>query len=161
MPNTNRSTGPRTEEGKRRSSLNALKHGLHANAPQTMQLIAERTGADFHTILDDMRRQFRPVDALEEQLVRRIARCVWRLAVSENMEERVMGRRPSALRPGASLEKVMKYERLVDIHLHRAIAALERKKESRNKSNAQNELPSTLKPSVSSFLQNPEIKRKE
>ncbi len=122
----NKSTGPRTEDGKRNSSMNALKHGLYAKSPQALEVITP-VEADFDSIYLDMRRQYRPKDALETQLVRRIARCLWRLAKGEAMERRITQLRPDTNRPSISYEKVMRYERLVDLHLHRALAALERK----------------------------------
>ena len=138
--NTSRPTGPRTPEGKRRSSLNALKHGLHATSPQALELIARETGVDFETILDEMRAHYEPADPVEEQLVKRIARCAWRLALAESMERRLMERRADPIRPGASYQKILRYEQLVDIHLHRAIAALAKKRRAENKLSPHNEL---------------------
>ena len=47
--------GPKTPEGKRRVSLNAMKHGLTASSNQGLERIAETIGTDFETILDLMR----------------------------------------------------------------------------------------------------------
>lgn len=122
-------TGPNTPAGKLRCSMNALKHGLNAQSPQALQKIAEERGALLDKIQKRMRRHYRPTDPIEDELVMRIARCVWRLSISAAMEQRLMDRQPNAPRPGTTYEHILKYERLVDIHLHRAIATLERKRE--------------------------------
>lgn len=127
----NKSTGPRTPMGKRRSSLNALKHGLHAKSPQALEVMAEEMQVSFEDILEDLKTHYHPMDPVEVQLVRRIARCLWRLANGEAMERRLLERRPDANRPSISYEKVMRYERFVDIHLYRAIEMLERKQSIR------------------------------
>jgi len=124
----NAKRGPNTPEGKKRSSLNALKHGLHARAPHALQLVAEQYHVDFEPILEKLRRHYCPCDPIEEELVNRIARSMWRLARTELMESRLLDRNPAATRPGTSLERVLKYERMVDLQLHRAIRALDRKR---------------------------------
>ena len=126
--NRPRRGGPVTEEGKRRSSLNALKHGLDARSPQAFEQLARETGIEYNAIAEEMYAHFRPADPLEAQLVKRIARCVWRLARAEAMEKRIFETGSNRRKPSTSYERILKYERLVDIHLHRAIAALDRKR---------------------------------
>ena len=126
--------GPKTEQGKKRSSLNALKHALTAISPHALAAIAAQSEADLSDILARMTAHYRPKDALEEELVNRIARCVWRLARSADIEQRLLNTSGAIGRPRTSQERILRYERLVDIHLHRAIAALDRKKSNENKS---------------------------
>jgi hypothetical protein len=109
--------------------MNALKHGLHARTKRAMEKVEQESGVDFMAVLEDMYMYFQPMDPLEHQLVRRIARCAWRLRLAEAMELRCLDRQPGPTRPGTSYDKVLKYERLVDIHLHRAIAAFQRKRQ--------------------------------
>ena len=144
MPPTNprKKSGPATPEGKRRSSMNALKHGLTASSPHALEKVAQELGIDYLDIRVRIHAHYRPFDPIEEELVDRVALCLWRLRLSQAMERRLIERRPSLNRPGPSHERIMRYERLVDIHLHRAIAALARKKEAENKSNPQNDSPS-------------------
>ena len=73
--NARHSTGPKTETGKHRSSLNALRHGLtgHVIVLPTEDLEAyQRFTKRF---FDD----FKPQGALEEQLVQMLADTSWRL----------------------------------------------------------------------------------
>lgn len=149
MPTPTHPGGPKTPEGKKKSSLNALKHGLTAKSPHAFDKLAEISEVSFDEVLAEMVQYYQPDDPVERQLVKRIARCVWRLGLSATMEERVLENRPGATRPSVSYERILKYERLVDIHLHRALSALKLKRELPNKKNSQNELPPASDLSVS------------
>jgi hypothetical protein len=73
--NSKHSTGPRTESGKQRSSLNALRHGLTA---QSAVLPSEDPAAyDQHRLkfLDE----YHPVTSTETQLVHELVATSWRL----------------------------------------------------------------------------------
>lgn len=74
-----KSRGPRTEPGKRHSSLNALKQGAFAQVSLAhMQALGEDP-ADFSKLLESLRQAFDPQDGLEEVLVEGIAQLYWRL----------------------------------------------------------------------------------
>lgn len=73
--NAQLSTGPRTDEGKAKSSLNAVKTGLTG---RTVLLPAEDAAA-YETHLEDYRREFQPVGVRETQLVQNLADAQWRL----------------------------------------------------------------------------------
>ena len=63
--NSLKSTGPKTERGKERSRLNALKHGMTAK-----QLVVRGEDfGDFARFGVELRAALAPGDALEEQLV--------------------------------------------------------------------------------------------
>jgi hypothetical protein len=70
--NARRSTGPRTESGKQRSSLNAVKHGLTA---QTAVLPSEDLAA-FNRHVQQFLNEHRP--ATETQIVHELANIAWR-----------------------------------------------------------------------------------
>src|SRR5713101_3709223 len=73
--NAQHSTGPKTEAGKQRSSLNALRHGLtgHTIVLPTEDMAAyQRFTKRF---FDDLK----PRGVIEEQLVQSIADTSWRL----------------------------------------------------------------------------------
>jgi hypothetical protein len=77
--NAKRSTGPRTERGKRNAKFNAVTLGLfakHVVIPVCDGYKAER---DFKSLLDGLHPEFQPVGLYEEWLVVKIAECMWRL----------------------------------------------------------------------------------
>ena len=73
--NAKKSTGPRTEEGKARVSLNALKHGLLARDA----VLPSEDPAEFDRQLRDLEHDLRPENSLEFELVRQIADAQWRM----------------------------------------------------------------------------------
>lgn len=132
--------GPKTDEGKRKVSLNAMKNGLHAKSQQAMEILMEEIGQGFDDLHATMRDHFKPKDPLEELLVRKIARAAWRSMLTEAVEERELS---IASRPKLTnrYEKMIRSERIIDIQLHRAICALERKRQLSNKENKKITLP--------------------
>jgi hypothetical protein len=84
--NAQHSTGPRTDEGKQRSSLNALKHGLYATDP----LIRGEDPDDFYKHGADLEFQLRPANAVEEDLVEQIIDITWRLKRCARIESAVI-----------------------------------------------------------------------
>ena len=73
--NAKHSTGPRTAEGKQRSSQNALKHGLCALDP----LIPGEDPEAFQEHFCEIELDLRPAGAIESNLVEQIADVSWRL----------------------------------------------------------------------------------
>ena len=73
--NAQKSTGPKTEEGKRKSSLNALRHGLTA---QTVLLPNEDAEA-YQRLVDDFHQDLQPKGMLERQMAQSIAEDAWRM----------------------------------------------------------------------------------
>ena len=131
--------GPRTPEGKLKSSLNALKHGLTAQSSHALNQLNEEFNINTEAIHQRIRDYYKPTDPLEDELVKRIADCLCRLERTRAMENRMDSRTQDPVKPNKSYERLLRYERSVDVHLHRAIAAIERKRE-KDKKNAQNEL---------------------
>src|ERR1700720_424020 len=80
--NAKKSTGPRTEAGKQRSKLNALRHGLTG---QTVVLPTEDHSAyDRHS--QSFLNQYRPKDATETQLVESLIDTSWRMNRAATVE---------------------------------------------------------------------------
>jgi hypothetical protein len=77
-----RATGPRTAEGKARSSKNALKHGLTSEDV----VLAEEDAGDFEDLRQGFIEERRPVGETEETLVEIIAVATWRLRRVWRME---------------------------------------------------------------------------
>ncbi len=73
--NAKQSTGPRTAEGKQRSSQNGLKHGLLARDA----VMADEDPAEYDRQLQQLEENIFPKNALEFELVRQIADAQWRL----------------------------------------------------------------------------------
>ena len=84
--NAQHSTGPRTEEGKQRTSQNALKHGLYANDP----LIRGEDPDDFYAHGAELDNQLRPANAVEEDLVEQIIDITWSLKRCARIESAVI-----------------------------------------------------------------------
>ena len=75
IQNARKSTGPKTEEGKRKSRMNALKHGLTAKTV----LMPEEDPAEFEQHMVGWFDALRPRDKLEVSLVERGAYTYWQL----------------------------------------------------------------------------------
>ena len=73
--NAQRSTGPRTLEGKARSSMNGVKHGLLSHQP----LLADEDPAEYHELHDRLVESLSPDSAIEELLVDELLGVLWRL----------------------------------------------------------------------------------
>ena len=73
--NAKKSTGPRTPEGKARSSKNALKHGLLARDA----VMADENPAEYDRQLQILEENLFPKNAIEFELVLQIADSRWRL----------------------------------------------------------------------------------
>ena len=77
--NAERSTGPRTEAGKRNASLNSLKHGAWATAgcysPEAMRALGEDP-EEYETLLARLRQAQGSADPLWEEQVEDLARLV-------------------------------------------------------------------------------------
>jgi hypothetical protein len=69
------STGPKTAEGKQKSSLNALRHGLTG---QTVMMPTEDLLA-YQRHLKSFTDEYKPEGATEENLVQALADASWRL----------------------------------------------------------------------------------
>ncbi len=80
--NAQHSTGPRTIEGKQRVRLNALKHGLYS---QTI-LVPDAEKAAYERDAQLLEARYRPVDAVERELVQVLHECRWRFSCAITAE---------------------------------------------------------------------------
>ncbi len=69
------SRGPKTEEGKRHSSRNSLRHGLFAKAI----VMDNECKEGFTTLIGQYRDSLLPEDAIEEGIVQEMAASFWRM----------------------------------------------------------------------------------
>ena len=84
--NAQHSTGPRTTEGKQRSSQNAIKHGLCALDP----LIPGEDPEAFQQHFCEIELDLQPATAIESNLVEQIADVSWRLKRLSRIEAAVI-----------------------------------------------------------------------
>jgi hypothetical protein len=85
------STGPRTEPGKQRSSLNALRHGLTAQIAVLPNEDPEAYQRHIQQFLDE----YAPATATETQLVHEIANTAWRINRIPFLEAELLSQDPS------------------------------------------------------------------
>jgi hypothetical protein len=79
------STGPRTDEGKQKSSLNALRHGLAGD----VVLMPEEDMQIFQVFCHDFHQEWQPVGQTEKQLVQTLANNQWRIHRAHSRERAV------------------------------------------------------------------------
>jgi hypothetical protein len=89
--NSLHSTGPRTEPGKQRSSLNALRHGLTARAAVLPTEDPEAYQRHIQQFLDE----YTPATPTEAQLVHEIANTAWRLNRIPSLEAELLSQAPN------------------------------------------------------------------
>ncbi len=89
--NSQHSTGPRTEPGKQRSSLNALRHGLTAQTAVLPNEDPETYQRHVQQFLDE----YAPAAPTETQLVHEIANTAWRLNRIPSLEAELFSHNPS------------------------------------------------------------------
>src|SRR5271167_4890643 len=80
--NAQKSTGPRTPEGRAAVRLNGVTHGLTA---KTLVLKGE-SESDFKAIFESLEAERQPTTPTEETLVAQLAMATWRLRRAYNME---------------------------------------------------------------------------
>ena len=93
--NAQLSTGPKTLEGKQRSSLNALRHGLNAQAV----LLPHEDAIAFQRHNKKWWADLKPKGALEEQLVQSLVDLSWRINRMRNMETNMLAEAYNQLSP--------------------------------------------------------------
>src|ERR1700680_1235647 len=80
--NAQKSTGPKTPEGKSAVSMNALRHGLRA---RTVVLPGEDP-TEFHQLCDDLQAEWTPQSRTEQFYVEQMAVSQWKLTRMEVVE---------------------------------------------------------------------------
>ncbi len=109
--NAQHSTGPRTEAGKQRSSLNAIRHGLTA---QTVVLPSEDP-AQYETLRRQMLDEYQPATPTETQLVQELVDTAWRLNRIPLLEASLLSRVENPPDEQAAINQEMPFD-IVDAH---------------------------------------------
>jgi len=76
--NAQKSTGPKTEEGKAVSSKNALKHGLRSHDVILDTPHYKENVFEYNVLLNSLFNELKPVGQFQEFLVYKIANSLWR-----------------------------------------------------------------------------------
>ena len=77
--NAQKSTGPKTSQGKTISSWNSTRHGLLSSR---LPLLYGRSKKQFTRLLRSLQQDLEPIGTLEEVLVEKIAHEYWRVGVA-------------------------------------------------------------------------------
>src|SRR5215471_3402136 len=91
--NAQKSTGPRTREGKKRVSRNAIKHGLFAQET----LLLDEDPEELIVLARQLRNALAPIDAIEGLFVDLLVRDVWRLRRVSRLEVAVVSAEQAAI----------------------------------------------------------------
>lgn len=95
--NALKSTGPQTEEGKRHSRCNAIRHGLTAETV----IVGLEDREDYESFEATIIADYDPTTAVERELVLRLASVLWRLRRATGIETALF---QSAVNQSAQLE---------------------------------------------------------
>ena len=120
--NAQHSTGPKTVEGKARSSQNAITHGIFFN--QLVNGASPETVAELETLAADLRAYYQPLGRLEEMLVEKIVVENARYARILGFEQQELSRRLAFF--GPAVDRVGRYTTSTNRALFRAIEELDR-----------------------------------
>jgi hypothetical protein len=77
--NSRKSTGPKTAAGKKRVSINAVKHGFFSKWLLVQHPDGKESQDEYDDFFADVRKHFQPIGWLEELWVEKIAVWSWRL----------------------------------------------------------------------------------
>jgi hypothetical protein len=128
-----KSGGPKTQQGKQRSSQNSLKHGVFSRGA----LSKGESRAKLNSLLTGLRNALKPEGELEELLVDKLAALAWlerRLIIMVG-EQTQGGCEATLLREYAHgsqpLELLLRYQTNVDRRFDRTLSQLERLQRSR------------------------------
>ncbi|MGE3852691.1 MAG: hypothetical protein AB7K09_20910 [Planctomycetota bacterium] len=122
--NAQKSTGPRTEAGKRASSLNRWKHGLTANT-----VVGHDEDMDAYLELrHSLRMALEPANAHEDELADRVIVNAWKRRRAEKMETacvcQISGATPWFQPHTVILQIIMRYRTGIEREYHRSVASL-------------------------------------
>ena len=127
--NAQKSTGPKTPEGKAVTKLNALRHGLRA---RTVVLPAEKS-EDFHQLCNDLEAEWEPQSRTEQFYLEQMAVSQWKLARVEIAEKSILDQKFSAKSQIPLVEKLWQCQHRLERSYTRAQRELERLQDFRRR----------------------------
>ncbi len=105
--NAQKSTGPKTPDGKAIVRFNALKHGLRA---ENALLLPGEDGDDMGRLAKHVRADLNPVGEMEHLLVERIIAAIWRLRRASQIETGILAWEYYGLQSTRASRLVRSYE---------------------------------------------------
>ena len=134
--NAQKSTGPKTPEGKSAVSMNALRHGLRA---RTVVLPGEDP-TEFHQLCDDLQAEWTPQSRTEQFYVEQMAVSQWKLTRMEVVEVNIF-KDDDTKSQLSRLDRLWQAECRLERSYARAQRELERLQKSRPQPDPQPEEP--------------------
>jgi hypothetical protein len=134
--NSQKSTGPKTPEGKAAVSMNALRHGLRA---RTVVLPGEDP-TEFHQLCNDLESEWIPQSRTEQFYVEQMAVSQWKLTRMEVVEVNIF-KDTDAKSQLSMLDRLWQAECRLERSYARAQRELERLQNSRPQTVQQSEEP--------------------
>jgi hypothetical protein len=119
--NAQKSSGPRTPEGKANVSMNSLRHGMRARA---VVLRTENEGR-FHQLCDELEAEWQPQTPTEMALLEKMAVAQWKLVRAERRETIIRDVYPDE-KQEAMLEPLAKFQERFERAFFRALRELEK-----------------------------------
>jgi len=127
--NAQHSTGPRSEEGKNKSSQNAWRHGICAKRLFPTPEQQDREGEDFALILNGVGDHYRPVGFWENFWAEKVAIEAFRSVRVLSEEQGIFD--STLVFEIQSIDKILRYEAAANRQLAQAIKHLEHLQEAR------------------------------
>lgn len=95
--NCQKSTGPKTDEGKQIVARNAIKHGLHAKDIIINSPNLKENRAEYETLLQSFHEELNPTTDAQIIIVRKIVNCLWRSRRAIIAETAIINRQLNSL----------------------------------------------------------------
>jgi hypothetical protein len=135
--NAQKSTGPKTPEGKAAVSMNALRHGLRARSV----LLPGEDRQEFTQLCDDLEVEWHPQSRTEQFYVEQMAVSQWKLCRMEVTEVNIFKDADSAKNQLSLLDRLWQAECRLERSYARAQRELQRLQASRPQPDPQPEEP--------------------
>ena len=120
--------GPKTPEGKRRCSLNALKHGFEAKSPQAREIIDSQFNVDLKLIIGKLTLSYRPTNQQQHEIIRKMALYTARVGRANGMLQRLKAKNPGISPYTPACVKLQRYIERNERYFNNARAVLVRQR---------------------------------
>ena len=135
--NSQKSTGPKTPEGKAACSMNALRHGLRARSV----LLPGEDPTEFHQLCNDLESEWHPQSRTEQFYCEQMAVSQWKLVRMEVVEVNIFKDDAGASKQVSLLDRLWQAECRLERSFARAQRELQRLQASRPQPDPQPEEP--------------------